>query len=208
MPASEKFYINFNSLPSGSIVQNKGNNSCTICIEAFHPKECVRQLHCQHYFHDACLRDSLKYNHQCPNCRSNIFELPKFATNPKFEYSVVQPNADDLAANDVWYCFDFNGQNVLQVDPVPDLYFNSTVNSDVDSGSESGSESYPDSTSDSYPDSDSDSDSDDDYSWPEQTQKRKSCKYCYKQNKSRIHKFFCKLRKRYLPKKSFLRSKK
>lgn len=43
--------------------------SCSICLEALASSTTV-QLECQHVFHEKCIKDWLKRQSNCPNCRT------------------------------------------------------------------------------------------------------------------------------------------
>lgn len=45
---------------------------CSVCWEDFVLKECVRQLPCQHIYHEPCIRPWLELHGTCPICRQNL----------------------------------------------------------------------------------------------------------------------------------------
>ncbi|KAK4880884.1 hypothetical protein RN001_004203 [Aquatica leii] len=45
---------------------------CSVCWEDFILKECVRQLPCQHIYHEPCIRPWLELHGTCPICRQNL----------------------------------------------------------------------------------------------------------------------------------------
>lgn len=45
---------------------------CSVCWEDFILKECVRQLPCQHIYHEHCIRPWLELHGTCPICRQNL----------------------------------------------------------------------------------------------------------------------------------------
>lgn len=48
---------------------NQKTNNCTICLENFIKGELITKLHCNHLFHNKCLRTWFKYNNICPLCK-------------------------------------------------------------------------------------------------------------------------------------------
>lgn len=52
-----------------------GRKSCSICLNDFSMKDKVKQLHCEHVFHEKCIENWLRRARDCPNCkRSAIAE--------------------------------------------------------------------------------------------------------------------------------------
>ena len=43
-----------------------------MCWEAFLLNETVKQLPCQHFYHEICIRPWLKLHRTCPMCRQNV----------------------------------------------------------------------------------------------------------------------------------------
>lgn len=54
-----------------SALQNQ-NTFCSVCQENFETESSVCILDCNHVFHDNCMREWVKYNQKCPNCRHPI----------------------------------------------------------------------------------------------------------------------------------------
>ena len=50
------------------LVQNE-DIICVICQEDIFPIESVNILSCQHYYHEKCLEEWLKFQNTCPQCR-------------------------------------------------------------------------------------------------------------------------------------------
>lgn len=46
--------------------------SCVICISEFTPKERIKTLPCNHFFHVKCINEWLALNGSCPTCRIKI----------------------------------------------------------------------------------------------------------------------------------------
>ena len=44
---------------------------CSICLENLKDNNCVI-LNCEHIYHKICIKEWLKKNNSCPNCRINI----------------------------------------------------------------------------------------------------------------------------------------
>lgn len=50
---------------------NIGNlDSCSICIEMFHPEDQLKILDCNHGFHQNCVDEWLATSNQCPLCKN------------------------------------------------------------------------------------------------------------------------------------------
>lgn len=45
---------------------------CTVCQEDFKIGEKVKELPCEHYFHDDCISPWLQSQNTCPMCRATI----------------------------------------------------------------------------------------------------------------------------------------
>lgn len=45
---------------------------CSVCWEDFVLNEHVRQLSCQHVYHEVCIRPWLELHGTCPICRQNL----------------------------------------------------------------------------------------------------------------------------------------
>ncbi|XP_060526632.1 E3 ubiquitin-protein ligase Iruka [Cylas formicarius] len=52
--------------------QVTANLQCSVCWEHFSFKEAVRQLPCQHVYHENCIRPWLELHGTCPICRQNL----------------------------------------------------------------------------------------------------------------------------------------
>ncbi|KAF7281070.1 hypothetical protein GWI33_005181 [Rhynchophorus ferrugineus] len=50
----------------------RGQKTCTVCLAKFRREHCVRQLRCQHRFHDNCIKEWLNQHTICPVCRSDV----------------------------------------------------------------------------------------------------------------------------------------
>ena len=61
-------------LPRHALVSLQGDNACAICYETLDTDATVRELHCSHRFHDACIRLWLATPDvtSCPVCRSPV----------------------------------------------------------------------------------------------------------------------------------------
>jgi len=81
------------------ITQNHVNQQlqCTICINEFIIGENVRQLICDHYFHDECVRGWLQRHATCPNCRRVLTGL----INQRMNYRIVL-NSDETSPTFEW----------------------------------------------------------------------------------------------------------
>ena len=47
-------------------------NECSICLETYLKDDKICILQCEHTFHEKCIKEWLKNNESCPNCRENI----------------------------------------------------------------------------------------------------------------------------------------
>ncbi|CAB0031956.1 unnamed protein product [Trichogramma brassicae] len=45
---------------------------CSVCWDDFVVNECVRQLPCQHHFHEPCIVPWLELHGTCPICRQSL----------------------------------------------------------------------------------------------------------------------------------------
>ncbi|KAF3971320.1 hypothetical protein CMV_005065 [Castanea mollissima] len=53
-------------------LSNPNDNTCTICLSEYQPKETLRTIPvCDHYFHAKCIDEWLKINATCPICRNS-----------------------------------------------------------------------------------------------------------------------------------------
>lgn len=59
------------ALPQVSF-EASGQQSCTICLEAYHSAELLTSLSCGHFFHVDCLARWFQRSTQCPLCRANV----------------------------------------------------------------------------------------------------------------------------------------
>ena len=65
------------------------DNTCSICLCEYQPKETLRSLpECNHYFHANCIDGWLRMNATCPLCRK-LPESPSFALS---SYYVTSPS--------------------------------------------------------------------------------------------------------------------
>lgn len=48
------------------------HDECTVCLERFQLNEAVKQLPCNHIFHDSCITNWLKLHSTCCTCRKSI----------------------------------------------------------------------------------------------------------------------------------------
>ncbi|KAG0485736.1 hypothetical protein HPP92_009589 [Vanilla planifolia] len=71
-------------LGGGSNQDTDGERQCTICLEAFVPREQVLVTPCNHMFHRDCLIPWVKSNGKCPVCRFELCErkgIARFAND-------------------------------------------------------------------------------------------------------------------------------
>ena len=47
-------------------------NECPICLDKYENNDKICILKCDHVFHEKCIKEWLKNNESCPNCRGNI----------------------------------------------------------------------------------------------------------------------------------------
>eukprot|EP01103_Thecamoeba_quadrilineata_P003779 TRINITY_DN13518_c0_g1_i1.p1 TRINITY_DN13518_c0_g1~~TRINITY_DN13518_c0_g1_i1.p1 ORF type:complete len:330 (-),score=58.27 TRINITY_DN13518_c0_g1_i1:147-1136(-) len=67
--ASEEAIKEIPSMKYYSGLVSEGNNNCSICLLDYQTDELVRQLPCDHYFHQKCIDEWLALNNSCPLCR-------------------------------------------------------------------------------------------------------------------------------------------
>ncbi|TNV77421.1 hypothetical protein FGO68_gene12872 [Halteria grandinella] len=48
------------------------DSTCVICVETLYEGETVSELSCKHEFHSLCIKNWLKYQTKCPNCRVEL----------------------------------------------------------------------------------------------------------------------------------------
>ncbi|KAI4460003.1 e3 ubiquitin-protein ligase praja [Holotrichia oblita] len=62
------------ALPIVEVTEPQVNSKlqCSVCWEDFSLKEKVRQLPCQHVYHEPCIRPWLELHGTCPICRQNL----------------------------------------------------------------------------------------------------------------------------------------
>ncbi|XP_022906180.1 E3 ubiquitin-protein ligase Iruka-like isoform X2 [Onthophagus taurus] len=62
------------ALPSVDVTESQVNAKlqCSVCWEDFQFQEKVRQLPCQHVYHEPCIRPWLELHGTCPICRQNL----------------------------------------------------------------------------------------------------------------------------------------
>lgn len=65
--------IQYEDLPLVEIQVTDGQG-CAICLSEYELGEEVKQLQCEHKFHEDCLKEWSNEHDTCPLCRSNIFE--------------------------------------------------------------------------------------------------------------------------------------
>jgi len=53
------------------LIKDSNNDICSICLEKLKDDKCVI-LNCEHIYHKDCIKEWLKKNNNCPNCRINI----------------------------------------------------------------------------------------------------------------------------------------
>lgn len=61
-------------MPIVEVTEEQVNSKlqCSVCWEDFVLKENVRQLPCQHVYHEICIRPWLELHGTCPICRQNL----------------------------------------------------------------------------------------------------------------------------------------
>ncbi len=56
---------------------NPNDNTCSICLSEYQPKETLRTIpECNRYFHANCIDEWLKLNATCPICRNSPNQFP------------------------------------------------------------------------------------------------------------------------------------
>ncbi|CAM9362994.1 unnamed protein product, partial [Discosporangium mesarthrocarpum] len=74
-------------------IEGFDDESCAICLADYEGSDMLRQLPCNHAFHQKCVDDWLKYNASCPNCRAQIISLGVEEGEEKLEV----PGGDGMA---------------------------------------------------------------------------------------------------------------
>lgn len=71
------------SLPTVEITEEQveAKLQCSVCWEDFILKELVRQLPCQHVYHEPCIRPWLELHGTCPICRQNLGNTEEYQNN-------------------------------------------------------------------------------------------------------------------------------
>lgn len=65
---------------------------CTICLNPITKQEQYYKLGCNHYFHDLCIEEAVKFQHlECPLCRTRI------------PYCVEEKDEDDSSSSSLIY---------------------------------------------------------------------------------------------------------
>ena len=59
----------------GIVETTNKDEACPICMEQFEASSIVRQLPCQHLFHDNCVLQWFVKDDRCPKCRTNINKI-------------------------------------------------------------------------------------------------------------------------------------
>lgn len=79
-------------MPIVEVTQEQVNSKlqCSVCWEDFVLNEGVRQLSCQHVYHEVCIRPWLELHGTCPICRQNLGSA-----------SEEQQNAENTNQNDM-----------------------------------------------------------------------------------------------------------
>lgn len=62
-------------------------SQCSVCWEDFKPKEQVKQLKCDHLFHENCIVPWLELHDTCPVCRKSQREMDKDASGGQMDTS-------------------------------------------------------------------------------------------------------------------------
>lgn len=88
---AEKGFQNLSYLPEG---EEDDANQCAICLCEFEAGEMLRQLPCQHDFHQTCI-DSWMLQHQtCPLCRYVLWEDPNQQQQQQQQDSGAEANPE------------------------------------------------------------------------------------------------------------------
>ena len=64
--------INIDNLNTLLLCDELPDDTCSICLEEFKEGEKIKNLNCNHIFHEECLLPWLNDNDYCPMCRQNI----------------------------------------------------------------------------------------------------------------------------------------
>ena len=64
--------INIDNLNTLLLCDELPDDTCSICLEEFKEGEKIKNLNCNHIFHEECLLPWLNDNDCCPMCRQNI----------------------------------------------------------------------------------------------------------------------------------------
>ena len=67
-----KKYRNLKSITITSDDEENLLNDCPICLEQYIKKDKIIELSCNHIFHKKCIKEWIKDNNTCPQCRENI----------------------------------------------------------------------------------------------------------------------------------------
>jgi hypothetical protein len=46
--------------------------SCSICLQNFNESEILSKTKCRHYYHEACIKEMVKYTNKCALCRTKL----------------------------------------------------------------------------------------------------------------------------------------
>lgn len=68
--------VQIQNIPTVAIMEDQITNKlqCSICMEDFVLLENVKKLHCDHRFHETCIKPWLKMHATCPVCRKKLTE--------------------------------------------------------------------------------------------------------------------------------------
>lgn len=80
--------------PPPSNTADAYKDSCSICLEHYHPTDLVRELPCEHLYHPACIDPWLGTHGICPLCKQKV-ELPENELDAS-----VNTNADNTQSGD------------------------------------------------------------------------------------------------------------
>ena len=53
-------------------IEDIKENECSICLEEYNRDKDIIKLNCNHEYHRKCIKEWLKINKNCPQCRKNI----------------------------------------------------------------------------------------------------------------------------------------